>query len=126
MRQKLSLLLLSSLLLGGCTPIEKVAYRTVVGAKGFLDSVKQAHPECTNPVTPSPRICVLLVQATSAKDLLIDAGEAYCSGQGFGQPGIPCNAPKKGTPEYQIAIDKLNGALANYEQTEKDLKGIIQ
>lgn len=107
-----------------CNPPEKIAYKTAVGAKAFLDSVKKAHGECTIPQAITPRVCTLLVQTTSAKDLLIDAGEAYCGGKTFDEGGA-CNAPKKGDAAYQVSIDKLSAALKVYQQAEKDLKGIL-
>lgn len=125
MRIKLIPLLLLNSLLFGCTPIEKTAYRVAVGSKVFLDSIKKAHPECTQAMQTVPKICTLLVQATAAKDLLIDAGETYCGGGTF-ETGGACNPPKKSDSKYQIALTKLQAALSNYEQTEKDLRGAIQ
>ncbi len=129
MQQKVLIVLLASLfsiaiIFGGCPKPIGVAYKTVVGSKAFLDSVKASHPECTKPENTNLKLCVLLVQATSAKDLLIDAGEIFCGGQGF-EKGGACNPPSKGTPGYQIAVDKLNAAIQSYEQIEKNLKGVL-
>lgn len=113
--------LVFSMFLAGCSPVERQAYNTIVAAKGFLDSLKSQHPEC---VSATSALCVDLKRATSAKDSLIDAVEVYCSGPQF-ENGGPCNAPAKGTPAAQQAADKLKAAIANYEQTEKDLKGVV-
>lgn len=119
----LSILVLSALLLiTGCTPIERVAYNTVVGAKAFLDSVKSKHPECTSPSVAT--LCIDLQKATSAKDLLIDAGEVYCSGSSFDTGGA-CQPPVKGSAAFDIAVGKLKAALAGYQQTEADLRGLL-
>lgn len=123
MRYKIVLILVPLiLLLSGCPKLERNAYNTVVASKAFLDSVKNNHPECSTDTLT--RTCKLLRQATSAKDLLIDAGEEYCSGGQF-ETGGPCNPPTKGTPAYQIATDKLRAALASYNAIERDLKGAL-
>lgn len=132
-------LLAFSICTAGCSPLEKNAYNTVVAAKGFLDSVRAAHPECrevssTNPAvvipaarvstqTESSTVCHLLVQATAAKDLLIDAGEEYCAGGQF-ESGGACNAPKKGDPKFTILTDKLRASMNVYTAIERDLKGL--
>jgi hypothetical protein len=116
------LLLLPLLLtLNGCIPEEQVAYKTVIASKAFLDSLKVGHPECGPGITASTPFCSNLRTAIAAKDLIIDAVEVYCSGPQFNTGGA-CNPPKKGTPGYTQALVKLQTALANYEQIEKDLK----
>jgi hypothetical protein len=121
MRRAIFAVLALSLVLAGCSPVERQAYNTIVAAKGFLDSLKAQHTECA---TATSALCVDLKRATAAKDSLIDAVEVYCSGPQF-EKGGPCNAPAKGTPAAQQAADKLRAAIANYEQTEKDLKGVV-
>lgn len=111
-----------ALFLIGCPKLEKNAYNTAVAAKAFLDSVKSKHPECAQE-TPS-NVCILLAKATSAKDALIDAGEIYCGGGAF-ESGGPCNAPSKKSPTYQISVDKLKAALANYVSLQADLRGAL-
>lgn len=110
-----------TLILVGCTPIEKQAYRTIVSAKAFLDAEKRVHPEC---VGGTSALCANLTRATAAKDVLIDATETYCSGPQF-ETGGACQAPAKGTPASDQAIAKLKAAIAAYEQTEKDVKGLL-
>jgi hypothetical protein len=106
----------------GCTPIEQQAYKTIVGAKAFLDTEKAAHPECANGSTAT--VCVDLKRAVSAKDFLIDAAEAYCAGPQF-ETGGACQAPAKGTPAFDQATAKLKAALAAYNQSAADLKGAL-
>jgi len=65
-----------------------------------------------------------LAKAIAAKDLLIDAVEVYCAGPEFNGGG-KCDPPAKGTPAYDQVIAKLNAALASYEQSETDLKGVL-
>ena len=101
--------------------IEISAYQAVVGAKAFIDAEKKMHPECPNSTT----LCGDLEKATAAKDLLIDAAEAYCAGPQF-EAGGACQPPAKGTDAYQQAAHKLTAALANYNQTAADLKGILK
>jgi hypothetical protein len=113
------------LVLVGCSPVERQAYRTVVAAKAFLDAEKKAHPECSaTDVTNVGALCDDLRKATAAKDVLIDALEVYCSGADF-ENGGACQPPTKGTPAQTQAVAKLKAALAYYEQTETDLKGVL-
>ena len=115
-------LVLPLLLLMGCTSIERSAYNTAVASKKFLDSVKAKHPECAAGQATS--LCTGLRKATAAKDLLVDAGEAYCGGKQFDTGGA-CQPPAKGTPQFTQLTDKLKTALAGYSQTEKDLRGLL-
>ena len=119
MRKALPGLLISVLLLAGCTPLERSAYNTVVAAKGFLDSEKQAHPECATGATST--VCVDIQKAVGAKDLLIDAITVYCSGPDFNNGGA-CNAPDLHTAAGVQAEAKLRAAITNYKQIAADLK----
>lgn len=124
--KRIAIVLLTVCLVTGCTPIERTAYNTVVAAKAFLDSVKSQHPACASTVNTST-LCNDLRKATSAKDLLIDAGEAYCHVDILATTDTtPCNPATAGTPAYQQAIAALQQALSGYSQAEKDLKGVIQ
>lgn len=104
-----------------CDPIEKQAYRTIVAAKAFTDNEKKIHTECP---TATTTVCSNLKRATAAKDLLIDATEAYCSGPLF-ETGGSCQHPAKGTPAYDQATAKLKAAIAGYNQSAADLKGVL-
>ena len=119
MRKALPGLLISVLLLAGCTPLERSAYNTVVAAKGFLDSEKQAHPECATGATST--VCVDIQKAVGAKDLLIDSITVYCSGPDFNNGGA-CNAPDLHTAAGVQAEAKLRAAITNYKQIAADLK----
>lgn len=112
-------------LLVGCTPVEKTAYRLVVGSNAFIKSVKANHPECaTNPQTT---VCIDLRKASGAKDLLIDAGEAYCNESAFNVTDTtPCTPSPKGTAAYSQAQSALKAAISGYEQAESDLKAVIK
>lgn len=105
----------------GCPKIEKDAYLAATGAKAFLDDLKTKHPECS---TTNNELCEYIRKATAAKDALIDAGEIYCSNSAFSTGGA-CSPPSKSTPAYKTAQDKLQAALQNYEQIEKDLKAAV-
>lgn len=122
--RKLIPILLCVLSLVGCAPIERTAYDTVVASKAFLDSVKSKHPEC--PAATST-LCNDLKKATAAKDLLIDAGEAYCHVDLLAtNDTTPCNPATKGTPIYAQTIAALQSALNGYNQAKSDLQGVIQ
>lgn len=116
-----TILALSALFLAGCPAVERDAYNTAVAAKAFLDTERKAHPECVPGVTST--LCVDIAKAVAAKDVLLDALTVYCGGPNFANGGA-CDAPKKGTPGAQQAIDKLNAAIANYKQIQADLKGL--
>jgi len=107
----------------GCPQVERTAYNTVVAAKAFTDKIKSQHPECPSFGNRSV-LCADLAKAIAAKDLLIDAVEVYCAGPAFNGGG-KCDPPAKGTPAYDQVIAKLNAALASYEQSETDLKGVL-
>lgn len=122
--------LMISLSLVSCSPIEVTAYRIVIGAKAGLANFRANHPECQfdgktglsthTEIAP----CEDNNRITAAKDVIIDAVEVYCSGGQF-ETGGPCNAPKKGMNGYQVAVDKLTAAIANYKQVIADVKGVI-
>lgn len=122
---------LLSLLAVSCTPLERVAYRVVVTSKGFLDSERAAHPECVGglavlgDVAAPSKVCSMVARAIAAKDLLIDAVEVYCASPTFSNGIGVCTPPKKGTPAYTQASDKLQAAISVYTLAEKDLKGAI-
>lgn len=110
----------------GCTPIERTAYNTVIASKAFLDSIKAKHPECAAPINRTRLLCSSLTRATAAKDLIIDAGKAYCQVDQFANTSdIPCSPIPKGTPAADQALQALKSALAGYDQAEKDLKGLL-
>jgi len=110
-----------AVLIAGCQPVEKTAYQTVVASNAFLKSMKAQHPECS---TATSTLCGNLTRAVSAKDALIDAVEVYCAGPDFAGGG-KCNPPAKGTPAEAQALAKLQAAMSQYEQAERDLKGAV-
>lgn len=107
----------------GCTPLERSAYDTIVAAKAFLDVTKSNHPECA--LNPFATVCVDLSKATSAKDTMIDAAEIYCASTSFDTLKGACTPPAKGTPARDQAEAKLRAAMAAYNQTAADLKGVL-
>lgn len=124
----------------GCpqlSPTERIAYETVVASKAFIDKTKTQHPECVNVAgvagqnatltVNTSTVCTSLTRAVAAKDLLIDVVEALCAGPNFSAAGDlgACDFPKKGTPGYQQAADKVNAAIAGYNQAATDLKGAL-
>lgn len=117
------------LTLTGCTPLERTAYNTVVASKAFLDSIKAAHPECSQNPFPIGKatLCLDLQKATAAKDLLIDAVEGYCNLTALSATDTSACAPApKGTPASKQLSNALSAALSGYDQAEKDLKAVIQ
>lgn len=134
MKQLLAIatLLALTLTLTGCPKLERDAYNITVASKAALVKFRANHPECGpfNPITGhgpeqfSALPCVANNRITSAKDIIIDAAEVYCSSPAF-ETGGTCSPPAKGTSAYQIAADKLNAAIRNYTQVEADFKGVF-
>ena len=123
MTKLLTLLVVSVLLCTSCTPVEKVAYDTAVGAKAFLDSIKSKHPECATAMTT---LCSDLRRATAAKDILIDAGEAYCNVAQYATTSTqPCMPAPKGTAASKQAIAAIQSAIAEYNNAAADLKAVV-
>lgn len=94
------------------------AYDVIAGAKGYLEKEKSLHPECAS---ASSAVCTKISQAIGAKDVLIDALSVYCSGPNFLNGGA-CDPPAAGTPAQTQAQQKLEAALASYNQIAEDLK----
>ncbi len=123
---KVALLVLFCFVLGSgfvCLKAATVAYDTLVAAKAFTDKAKTQHPECATGAKST--VCVDLNKAVAAKDVLADALSIYCAGPDFNGGGV-CNPPAKGTPAFTQASAKLSAALASYNQTETDLKGVLK
>jgi hypothetical protein len=106
-----------ALLLAGCPKLERDAYTVAVGAKAFIETVENAHPECE---TQHTQFCDKLAVAAHAQRLLVEAGKVYCGSQDFLNGG-PCHPPDKKTPAYQMAADKLSAAISAYKNAETDL-----
>ena len=120
--KRIALLLSLAVVISGCTPLERQAYNTVVAAKAFIASMKSQHPECSSSAST---LCTDLTKATAAKDALIDAAEVYCGGANFDN-GSTCQPPNKGTSASQQAADKLKAAMAQFNQAQADLKGVVK
>lgn len=115
----------------GCSPVEVQAYRIIVGAKAFTTSIGNAHQECgvrdsnqhwVSAHNPSG-VCSSLDKAISAKDVMIDITELYCSGPEFATGGA-CNPPTDKGVQAQL-VAKVKFAIQNYESTETDLKNLL-
>jgi hypothetical protein len=117
--------------LTGCSPVEVQAYRIIVGAKAFTTSIGNSHQECgardSNQHWVSAHnaseVCSGLDKAISAKDVMIDLTELYCSGPEF-ETGGACNPPTDKGVQAQL-VAKVKFAIQNYEQTETDLKSLL-
>ena len=121
-RSQIVAVLALAILLAACTQAPEVIARdAIVGAKAALDTEKGKHPECATPAAKSTTVCSLLSKATGAKDVAIDALEAYCAGPAFDTGGA-CNPPAKGTPAATQALNKLSAAVSNMNQTVADAK----
>lgn len=101
-----------------CSPLERDAYNTAVGAKAFLDSEKTSNNCATD---ASSKVCGMLAQGVAAKDGLLDAIAVYCAGPTFNAGGA-CNPPAKGTPAAVQATAKLQAALTSYKTIAAEIK----
>lgn len=102
-------------------PVQVQAYRIIVGAKAFIDSVKKNHQECNQ---TNVGVCDNIHRAIAAKDTLIDLTEVYCASPAF-ESGGPCTPPQDQTVK-QAYQDKLVAAIQIYEQTESDLRAALK
>src|SRR5258708_23752027 len=117
-RNLFPLILLALVVFQGCAalrihsvpPPERLAYDTLVAAKGFLGSEANAHPECGPNLTANTPVCSDLRTAVAAKDLIADALEIYCGGAGFSN-GRASNPPRKGAPGDDDGRLRLDLAL---------------
>lgn len=111
-----------SAMIAGCAamhkPIQNQGYQAEVGAEGFINSMRAAHPECKQ---VNSNLCDYLNRAAAAQNVLADALKIFCAGPDFMNGGA-CNPPAKGTPAYTQAAAKLQAAIKSYSQIEADLK----
>lgn len=118
MRKLLPLLLISCLLLLGCTPVEQNARDGIATAAAVLRFAQTKYgPSCT--ANPKQAICQNINKAVHANNLAIDALESYCQLTPASDPTLPCKPVKALEPA-------LASALANLNQTVTDLKGALQ
>jgi hypothetical protein len=129
MTNKLVYCLVLSIILIGCTPLERTAYDLAVASKAFLNSIQAAHTECSLSTFPAGKatLCLDLLKAVAAQHLLVDAGEAYCNQATFGVTSVlPCKPSPSGTGAATRAVNALNQAISGYRQAESDLKAVSQ
>lgn len=118
--------------LTGCSSLERQAYNIIVGSKAFTQNISAKHPECgtrdVNGIWQSAHnsagVCSAIDKGIAAKDLLIDAAEAYCAGADF-ETGGACNVPTSKTLKDQLAA-KVQAAIQGYEQSETDIRALIK
>lgn len=116
----------------GHAPVQVDAYRTIVGARAFTHSVSDKHLECGSrnaadrwmPTGNQTLTCQFIDKSISAKDVLIDLTEVYCSSPNF-DTGGPCTPPSDQTVQNALSA-KLRAAIATYLQAESDLKGVLK
>lgn len=102
-------------------PLEMSARDGIAAAKGYLDSAKSKHPECVEAgphATPVSAQCTMISKGVAAKDLTIDALDAYCSNDEYQQHGGACAPNKDAKP-------KLESALSNLDDIMKQVKSIV-
>jgi hypothetical protein len=117
----LSLVLVCSLVMAGCQPVEMSARDSIASAKGFIDSVAAAHPECNT--VPTGQVCVLVNRGNAVKHTAIDALVLYCAGPAFNDGSGACQPPTDKAVQQQSA-EKLKAAIANLDQIVKDIRSI--
>lgn len=108
-------LLLGTLILTACPPIQETARDGVATAKGYLDAAKAHHPECSTPQV-NVGVCDLLSRATGAKDAVIDAVNVYCTSPSYDQTGGVCVPNKSAKPKLDAALRDLNQILADVKK----------
>jgi hypothetical protein len=110
------------LCLTACQPTDRTVRDAIAGETGFLDQAVKDHQTACAAV-PTTVVCGAINRAGEARNVAIDAIEAYCSGIPTGnnaafQVGGPC-APVKS------AQATLAASLAGLTSTIKDLKAML-
>ena len=101
-------------------PLEMTARDGIAAAKGYLDSARAKHPECVmvgSHAVPTETKCALIFRGVAAKDLAIDALDAYCSSEAYQHQGGKCEPHADARP-------KLEAALANMDDVVKQVKAV--
>jgi len=114
-------ILVVTLIMAACSPIEVTARDGIAAAKGFLDSQAALHNECN--ADPTAQVCALINKGNAAKHVAIDALEQYCTGPAFDAGTGPCQVPTDKTRKDTLQ-SQLSGALNNLNQTISDIKAL--
>jgi hypothetical protein len=115
------LLVVSLLVLVGCSPVEQQARDTAAALGGALAAAQTQHQtECTT--APTGAACVLINKAVSAQNALVTSIEAYC---GWSSNVLPTDPNTKCVP-VSGAQGALNAAISNANGFITQLKGVIQ
>lgn len=114
------LLLMFTLVLVACTPLEQSARNTSAALQGTLLAAQaKYHDTCV--ANPSQNVCQLINKGVSGENGLITAVETYC-GWSTTQPPVDPNAkcvPVKGAEQV------LRSAIANAAQLTGEIRGTI-
>lgn len=114
-------ILVFTLILAGCGPIEGTARDGIAAAKGFLDAQAAQHGECN--ANPNAQICQLVTKGNNVKHVVIDALEQFCSGPAFEDGSGPCQPPTDKTRK-DVLESQLKSALNNLKKTISDIKAL--
>ncbi len=112
-------LLVLTLGVKGCSPLENQARNAIAGADGFLEQAQKNHlDECkANPSKDFP--CGMINRAGAAQNLAIDSLRVYCGYTKATPPNTPCVANKSSAASLRAAIDNLNKIIADYKEAAK-------
>jgi len=118
--RKLALLLLTVPLLA-CTPIEQSARNTAAALQGALGAA-QAQYQATCMADPKQTACTVINQAVAGENALVTATEAYCGWSTAAPPSVTtatCVPVKSATAGLQTAINNANLFVT-------ELRGVIK
>ena len=119
--KRISALLVLTLCLTACSPLEQNARNTAAALQGAISSA-QAKYQTQCSADKTQQACVTINRAVEGQNALVTAVEAYC---GWSQSAPPANGSLPCTPVKGSAAG-LQAAINNAQLFITELKGVIQ
>src|SRR6266576_805348 len=117
MRKLLVLVIVLTLAMVACSPLEQQARNTAAALQGIIVAAQaKYHDSCVG--NPSQNVCQLINKGISGENALITAGETYC---GWSVSAPPADPNAKCVP-VKGAEAALRSGLANATQLTLEIK----
>jgi hypothetical protein len=121
MRKLFALVLVLTLVMVACSPLEQQARNTAAALQGALSAAQAQYlTQCT--ANPKDTPCVTINQAIAGENALVTAVEAYC---GWSQTAPPANGTTPCVPVKGAAAG-LQTAINNANLFITELRGILK
>jgi hypothetical protein len=119
--KRFSALMVLTLILTACSPIEQNARNTAAALQGAISAAQAKYQtQCTADKTQTA--CITINRAVEGQNALVTAAEAYC---GWSQSSPPANGTVPCVP-VKSASAGLQAAINNAQLFITELKGVIQ